>query len=57
MALLIGAIPTSHHVHLGEPAWELSAAGKERLGYVPQKTCRVTIVLGSTLTGYDFSFF
>src|SRR5208337_241154 len=22
---------------LGEPAWELSAAGKERLGYVPQK--------------------
>ena len=22
---------------LGEPAWELSAAGKERLGYVPQE--------------------
>ena len=22
---------------LGESAWELSAAGKERLGYVPQK--------------------
>src|ERR1700716_3977686 len=22
---------------LGEPAWELSAAGKERLGYGPQK--------------------
>jgi ABC-2 type transport system ATP-binding protein len=28
---------------LGEQAWELSAAGKERLGYVPQKS---TSILG-----------
>src|SRR5271165_7065661 len=28
---------------LGEPAWELSAAGKERLGYVPQEINLVTV--------------
>jgi ABC-type Fe3+/spermidine/putrescine transport system ATPase subunit len=42
---------------LGEPAWELSAAGKERLGYVPQKIDLYPRMKIRQITAYAGAFF
>ena len=42
---------------LGEPAWELSAAGKERLGYVPQKIDLYPWMKIRQITAYTGAFY
>src|SRR5882762_7127827 len=42
---------------LGEPAWELSAAGKERLGYVPQKIDLYPWMKVRQITAYTGAFY
>ncbi len=42
---------------MGEPAWELSAAGKERLGYVPQKIDLYPWMKIRQITAYTGAFY
>ncbi|WP_020469839.1 ABC transporter ATP-binding protein [Zavarzinella formosa] len=42
---------------LGEPAWELSATGKERLGYVPQKIDLYPWMKIRQITAYTGAFY
>jgi ABC-2 type transport system ATP-binding protein len=42
---------------LGEPAWELSAAGKERLGYVPQEINLYPWMKVRQITAYTGAFY
>src|SRR5258707_8175085 len=42
---------------LGEPAWELSAAGKERLGYVPQEINLYPWMKIRQITAYTAAFY
>ncbi len=42
---------------LGEPAWQLSAAGKERLGYVPQEINLYPWMTIRQLTAYTGAFY
>lgn len=42
---------------LGEPAWDLSAAGKERLGYVPQKIDLYPWMTIRQIAAYTGAFF
>src|SRR4029453_5497385 len=42
---------------LGEPAWELSAASKERLGYVPQKIDLYPWMKIRQITAYTSAFY